>query len=357
MRHLSTIASVIFLMTLVGGPLGCSRKRLAEKLDRQARGADVYRTMCAVCHGPEGRGYAADQAPALAAHEFLASASDAYLRDAIALGRSNTTMSAWGVSRGGPLSGGDVDAVIAFMRLWDRGPVEVADERPLAGDPGRGAEIYARDCERCHGARGIGGPYLHIGSFDVLSDATNGYLRFAIARGRSRTPMKPFAASLGASGVDDTVALLRSWQSTAEPARRSTAARTPPLPLGPVPLNPHGPAPLGFRTAPATTPAAVVKDELDRHARLALLDARAPSDYANQHIIGAVSVPFYDPAPYLRLLPKDVWYVCYCACPHAESGQLAKKLMAAGFKNVTVLDEGLGVWQARGYGTRSGVDP
>jgi rhodanese-related sulfurtransferase len=124
-----------------------------------------------------------------------------------------------------------------------------------------------------------------------------------------------------------------------------------------VPLNPRGPEPKDFRVQPASTPADVVKAQLDHGARMALLDARAPSDYVSEHISGALSVPFYDPTPYIHLLPKDVWYVCYCACPHAESGQLAQKLAAAGFTKVTVLDEGIGVWRQRGYGTHSGMDP
>ncbi|HEX3594403.1 MAG TPA: rhodanese-like domain-containing protein, partial [Polyangiaceae bacterium] len=75
------------------------------------------------------------------------------------------------------------------------------------------------------------------------------------------------------------------------------------------------------------------------------------------HIKGAVSVPFYDPTPYVDKLPRDAWLVCYCACPHAESGQLAQKLVAKGFTKVTVLDEGLGVWRSKGYPTTTGRDP
>ncbi len=90
---------------------------------------------------------------------------------------------------------------------------------------------------------------------------------------------------------------------------------------------------------------------------MALLDARAPSDYQREHIAGAVSVPFYDPDGYFSQLPRDAWLVCYCACPHAESGQLAKKLVDAGFTKVTVLDEGLGVWKKKGYGVVEGASP
>jgi rhodanese-related sulfurtransferase len=90
---------------------------------------------------------------------------------------------------------------------------------------------------------------------------------------------------------------------------------------------------------------------------MALLDARAPSDYVHEHIAGAVSVPFYDPAPYVNDLPKDAWLVCYCACPHAESKSLAQALVSRGFTKVTVLDEGIHHWRSKGYGVRTGPKP
>jgi mono/diheme cytochrome c family protein/rhodanese-related sulfurtransferase len=337
---------------------GCqSRRQMAQNLERVSRGGEIYRRMCAVCHGADGQGYAADRAPRLNGQEFLRSITDESLRAAIASGRSGTTMSAWGVVHGGPLGPGDLEVLVAFIRLWQRpGPRPVLDESPIAGDPARGAETFDHTCARCHGAHGTSGPEVHVGSSDFLSTVSNGYLRYAIGGGRSRTPMPSFASSLGPKGIDDVLALLRSWQSASPPQPQPPAAKPPPLPLGPVPLNPRGPEPAGFRPG-TTTPADAVKAALSKGARMALLDARAPSDYINEHIAGAVSVPFYDPAPYLPRLPKDIWYVCYCACPHAESGQLASKLGAAGYKKVTILDEGLGVWRARGYGTRTGMQP
>jgi mono/diheme cytochrome c family protein/rhodanese-related sulfurtransferase len=355
MERISRIAALWLVLLALGG---CeSRRQMAQNLERASRGAEIYRRMCAVCHGADGQGYAADRAPRLNGREFLASVSDDALRAAIASGRSGTTMSAWGKAQGGPLGPGELDVLVAFMRLWRRpGASPVLDERPLEGDADRGAEIYERECKRCHGAEGTSGPEVHIGSSHFLSTVSNGYLRYAIAGGRSRTPMPSFASSLGPRGIDDVIALLRKWQSASPPLPRPVGAKPPPLPLGQVPLNPRGREPTGFRPG-TTTPADVVKAALSQGARMAFLDARAPSDYINEHIAGAVSVPFYDPAPYLPRLPKDVWYVCYCACPHAESGQLAAKLGAAGYKKVTILDEGIGVWHARGYGTRTGLDP
>jgi cytochrome c oxidase cbb3-type subunit 3/ubiquinol-cytochrome c reductase cytochrome c subunit len=324
------------------------------------RGQELYRKMCAVCHGATGEGYAADDAPSLVSREWLASASDDFIRAAIAQGRRGTTMSSWSVKRAGPLSDADVDAVVAFLRTaqeprLSNGPVHL-DERPLSGDAAAGVDVFAKNCAGCHGARGVGGSAVHIGGLDFLQSASNGFLRYAVARGRHGTAMPAFLWKLGPSRIDGVVAALRGWQASMPP-HSAGIARAAPLPLGPTPLHPSGPEPEGFHADPATTPVDVVKGQLDRGARMGILDARAPSDYLGSHISGAVSVPFYDPDPYLALLPKDTWLVCYCGCPHAESGQLAHKLVAHGFKKVTVLDEGINAWRARGYAMGAGVDP
>jgi cytochrome c oxidase cbb3-type subunit 3/ubiquinol-cytochrome c reductase cytochrome c subunit len=316
--------------------------------------------MCALCHGRTGDGYVADHAPAIANREFLASASDEYLRAAVANGRAGTPMSAWATSHGGPLAPADVDAVVAFLRTWAAGPPAVLDESPKRGDAERGGHVFGRECISCHGKDGTAGPEVHIGAADLLGSASDGFLRYAIRRGRQGTPMPSFGVALEDGAVEDVVALLRSWQARPAPPPRAAVAKPPPLPLGPVPLNPSVPEPQGFvptGTGAGTTRADAVKAQLDRGARMALLDARAPSDYMREHIAGAVSVPFYDPDPYFSQLPRDAWLVAYCACPHAESGQLAQKLVAHGFTKVTVLDEGLGVWRSRKYPTQTGLDP
>jgi len=347
-------ALVAVLFTVAGGSLECTPPKQAWA---QHRGAEMYGRMCAVCHGQKGEGYRADQAPRLAQQDFLASATDDYLRTAITDGRPGTTMSAWGREHGGPLKPADVDATILFLRTWQKVGVAQLDEHPVSGDVSRGAAVYVKECARCHGDHGNHGTYIGIGSPPLLKSASNGFLRYAIHRGRPGTAMPAFEGTLDDGAIEDVLALLRTWEKEAPPVARAAPARTPPIPLGPVPLNPKGPEPAGFKPQPGTTPADQIKAQLDRNAKMAILDARAPSDYANEHIAGAVSVPFYEPDPYFDQLPKDAWLVCYCSCPHAESGQLASKLVAHGFKKVTVLDEGLGVWSRKGYPTRTGLDP
>jgi cytochrome c oxidase cbb3-type subunit 3 len=345
--------AALVLACVASGSLECGG---IQPTEAQRQGADTYRRMCAVCHGREGEGYRADQAPALAHPDFLASVADGFLRHAISGGRGGTTMSAWGAQFGGPLSSADVETLVSYLRTWERKPRAMLDESALTGDATRGQEVFSKECARCHGAKGTGGQYVNIGSPAFLSTAGNGFIRQAIREGRPGTPMKAFGDTLRSKGIEDVVALMRSWSSPAF-APPAPPAHPPPIPLGPVPLNPRGPEPVGFHQSPQTTSADVVKGQLDRGAKMALLDARAPSDYANEHIAGAVSVPFYDVDPYVNGLPRDAWLVCYCACPHAESGQLAQKLVAKGFPKVTILDEGLGVWRAKNYGTHTGWAP
>lgn len=310
--------------------------------------------MCAVCHGPNGEGYKADQAPALAHPQFLATVNNEFLRIAIANGRPGTTMSAWGQQVGGPLAFEDILGLVTFMRSWQKTPDAVLDEKPESGDVKRGSALFKRECASCHGAKG---KYLRLLNPELLGSATNGFLRAAIREGRAPTPMPAFAEKLGDKGVEDVLAFLRSLPSAAAPGTARQPITPAPLPLGPVPLNPRGREPADFRVYPDMTSVEIVAREYKRKARMVILDARAPTDYVLEHVAGAVSVPFYDPTPYLAKLPKNAWFVCYCGCPHAESGQLAMKLKAAGFEKVTVMDEGLWEWKAKGYPMNTGPKP
>ena len=96
--------------------------------------------------------------------------------------------------------------------------------------------------------------------------------------------------------------------------------------------------------------------KLKKNAKMALVDARPTSDFLLEHITGAVNVPFYNAELFVDQLPKENWTVVYCACPHAESGQVADLLESEGFTRVKVLDEGFFEWKARGYPVSSQED-
>lgn len=314
------------------------------------RGKVLYERYCDFCHGKDGKGYAADEAPALASDDLLGIASDEYLRDAILKGRPGTTMSAWGLARGGPIGADDANALVAYLRAWQKRPATPLDERKSEGDAARGAALYDKQCAKCHGAKGTGGKYNALSNHELLASASDAFLAATIERGRSGTPMPAFGEKLSRKDVDDLVTAIRSWRKTPD-----QDIQLPPKPgaLENVVLNPKGKAP-DFTEGADFIKVDVVKAELDKGASMVIVDARAPGDYALMHVAGSISVPFYMVEQYARQIPKDRWIITYCACPHAASVKARDALRALGYKRVAVLDEGINVWRDRGYPVRGG---
>ena len=79
-----------------------------------------------------------------------------------------------------------------------------------------------------------------------------------------------------------------------------------------------------------------------------LIDVRKVSDFNENHIEGAISVPFNE-IPYKRF-SKDIEIVTYCgndACPTSKDA--AEILSQAGNKKVSVLKGGLEEWESNGF--------
>jgi len=342
---------LVFAIVAAFGTSTCASEPGPENL--VTRGERLYADTCALCHGPRGEGYRADDAPRLASQELLSHASDDFLRVAILQGRPGSTMSAWSRERGGPLGDDDANAIVAFLRTLQTVPQVALDSRRVAGDPARAMPTFEKECRTCHGDKGEGGRYPQIGNPVFLASASDAYVRAAIMRGRPDTPMTGFEGRLDAMAIDDLVSLLRSWQRPVDGPET-----LPPKPgaLTDVVLNPGGPDPTLDLTR-EFVPADGVKAAMDQKASFVIADARPPSDYSGGHIAGAISVPFYDVAPYLPQIPNDRVVVVYCACPHAESGVAAAAMRSRGYRRVVVLDEGYKVWRTRGYPVRSGGKP
>lgn len=314
------------------------------------RGKTLYGRYCDFCHGKDGHGYAADEAPALANDDLLTIATDEYLRDAILKGRPGTTMSAWGLARGGPIGADDATALVSFLRSWQKRPASKLEERKSEGDVAHGATLYANHCVKCHGPKGSGGKYNALSNHELLAEASDAFLATTIEHGRSGTPMPAFGEKLSKKDVDDLVVAIRSWQKTPD-----TEIELPPKPgaLKNVVINPRGKQP-DFPENVDFIKVDVVKAELDKGASMIVVDARAPGDYALMHVAGAISVPFYLVNDYAKEIPKDRYILTYCACPHAASVKARDALRALGYKRVAVLDEGVNVWRDRGYPVRGG---
>jgi mono/diheme cytochrome c family protein/rhodanese-related sulfurtransferase len=311
-------------------------------------GAAVYAKYCALCHGADRAGYAADNAPSLRSPELWQTASPQWMWLAVAYGRPGTPMAAFSDAQGGPLDHDTQHALIDWLQAQAGVSPATRDEGPVQGDPARGAAVYAASCASCHGAQGEGLSAPALGNPVLLATSSDSFLREAVRRGRSGTPMRGYADTLSAQQIDDVVSFLRSraggWTAPAPVVVR------PPAPSAAV-IHPGAPPAQFSPREGRFVPAAAVAAALSAGARMVLLDARPLSDWQRGHLPGALPVPFYDGVDaILPHIPKDgTPVVAYCACPHAASGQVVDALRAAGVKSAFILDEGVLFWAAQGY--------
>ncbi|MEE2789850.1 MAG: c-type cytochrome [Myxococcota bacterium] len=308
------------------------------------RGAQLYTAYCGFCHGPDGEGYAADNANALGNPDFLASATDEFIEAGIVYGRPGTPMSAWGEVGGGPLDANDVRHLVAHIRAWDMGPPTDLGG-PSEGVASRGEAVYAVYCSGCHGDEGEGVTAMSLNNPRFLDTASDGFIRHAIVAGRRNTPMAAYSDVLTDTQIEDVVALIRSW---ARPVDEAAPVEFTPS-LEQAILNPEGLAPDFALRDDRFVPADQVKLAMDQGRRMVLLDTRLHGDYLMGHITGAVSMPFVELENFLDQLPRDTWIINYCGCPHAISGRAFDAQQEAGFTQIAVLDEGYYVWAERQY--------
>ena len=308
-------------------------------------GAALYDAYCGMCHGPSGEGYQSDQANALSNPNFLAAASDDFLRAAIIHGRPGTPMPAWGIDYGGPLVDAHVDDLVALMRSWQVGESAELSEEPIEGDAVAGQAVYKSACHSCHGAQGEGGTYMTLSNPWFLETASDAFLRHAIHDGRPGTPMPAFGEMLTETELDDLVALIRSWAEPPvdEPIESYSPDLSQPW------INPGGP-PADFELSEERfVSMAQVVAAMSAGEAFVILDARPSSDFLYSHIQGAISVPYFDVEAQAGSLPQDAWIVTYCGCPHMLSGMAFDTLKDLGFQDVAVLDEGFWAWEAASH--------
>ena len=186
-------------------------------------GATLYGTFCAACHGPTGEGmrYAGMPAfPAIGNPDFLAIASDEFLRQTVTHGRRGRRMPSWGETSGG-LRPAEIDSVVAYVRHMG-GVAPIPDPKPprwVAADAGLGKELYASTCGACHGQRGEGGEGPALANPVLLANATDTYLVETIRQGRRGSSMIGFGVGsvarreLSPTEIEAIVAFMRSWEA------------------------------------------------------------------------------------------------------------------------------------------------
>lgn len=179
-------------------------------------GATTYATLCAACHQEGGRGKVGF-APGIRNHDFLALASDEFLRNSIRAGRPGTAMVAWSA-----LSEKEVAGLIAYLRVGNEGYDSKLSQDPdkkITGAAGKGKVTFETYCASCHGpnaegyAAGGSGPGIGLGGF--LSVASDDFIMQTVKHGRMGTAMLPFVgakglANLSEEDVGDVIAYLRT---------------------------------------------------------------------------------------------------------------------------------------------------
>lgn len=330
---------------------------IGEVLDSTAtkHAASLYSKYCALCHGENREGYAADNAPSLRSHSLLAtSKSSNFLRYTIQYGRANTAMAGYLKRQGGPLEYIEIELILQW--LYEQSgvdkPIEVSRE-PVEGDAALGAVIYANHCKSCHGANGEGVTAPALGNPMLLATATDGFLQYAIKEGRDSTLMLPFKDRLTEKEINNVTAFLRSRASGWDKPKRDSVKL--PKPEDYI-LNPSSNVPAFTLRNERYVSARQVYQALQDSARIVLLDARSKVAWRQLHIPGAVPVPYYEePDAFVQHMPNDsTWIVVYCACPHAASERVVRTLKRHGFTKTAILDEGILVWSQLGYPVRNG---
>lgn len=323
--------------------------RTADADPSKLEGEPLFATFCANCHGPDAKGYKADNAPSLVNKTFLESATDDYLRRSIAAGRPGTSMAAYSAKVGGPLDDAAIDRIVAWLRAKGPTPIPLAAVAP--GDVASGQNVWNLHCIKCHGDATTRSSAVHLANPQFLAIATDPFIRHAIVVGRPDTPMEAFGTKLPAKEIDDVTAFIRSYQKKGP----DIGMLPPPTGTEPLVINPKGKDPVWkkLRRDPGATvdryvSVDEVKKALAEKKRMVIIDARPASDWMRVHVEGAVSIPHHD-LKRLAEIPDDVWAIAYCACPHHLSGDVVNALIARGHTRALVLDEGILEWHRRGY--------
>jgi len=100
-----------------------------------------------------------------------------------------------------------------------------------------------------------------------------------------------------------------------------------------------------------------LKGMVDAKRDFTLIDARTPAEYADAHIVTAISVPESEFERAAAKLPQDkgALLVFYCnGIKCGKSAKVAAKAQKAGYTNLLIYSEGFPVWEEKGLSIVTG---
>jgi cytochrome c oxidase cbb3-type subunit 3 len=179
-------------------------------------GRELFGEYCAVCHGYDGQG----RVGATLTGWFAGIDPEAFVGSTVSDGIAGT-MPAFARSKGGPLTDEEIDDIAAYILSWQERvePAPTPTAVPVTpipqvvgviGDPTAGAQVFARECQLCHGERGQGGIGASL-SGPIAASQPAAFIRQVVNNGVTGSPMPAFAGVLTADQIEDTVAFILSW--------------------------------------------------------------------------------------------------------------------------------------------------
>ena len=242
---IGTVAAVlitaVLIVVFVGENARMEREANAQQGQSISRGAMLYDSYCAGCHGDRGQGIPGIYPPLnvedlWSGREEIAfyGTLEDYVSLNISAGHPNQRMPSWSQAYGGPLRDDQIADLTNFVLNW-QGPQppnvrqpgtevikptepaeEATPESPVEsageGDAASGEEVYAATCASCHGddaAGGALGPTLVSADLAAKDDD---FFRETINNGRAGTAMPPWQGVLSPQQVEDVIAFLRTKQ-------------------------------------------------------------------------------------------------------------------------------------------------
>lgn len=181
-------------------------------------GGELYERHCSACHQLDGAGGIGLPLTG----RKLNDVSDEYLVKTIRLGRPGRVMPAFG-----EMSDAQVSAIVKHLRTTSGTSSHPFDRSPLNGDPSKGAALFGKHCQRCHGEDGMGegkGTGVTLSrerSFLVMpaaianpgfqAAASDRMIRHVIKMGRKQSGMPAFEKhGLSEQDMNDLVAHVRA---------------------------------------------------------------------------------------------------------------------------------------------------